>query len=147
MHLRNLPVVSSRKGSGTVNLLQLAEQFHHWIDHSAAGPEYRVWSIRFLRCLLSSVWCLDVLRCSRDQGTDIGADGSCLQGQFKRRRAVTQTCHRDGRIPPGAVFCLISSVRFRNEFYLIESQTSEAIYWTLYKVILLGHSYHSPVLD
>jgi hypothetical protein len=93
MRRRDLPVVSPRKGSVPVDMLELAEQFHHRPDHAAAGPEHRVRGVRVLRGVLRSVGGVDVFRCSRDQGPDAGADGPCVQGQFERRGAVTQACY------------------------------------------------------
>lgn len=54
----NSPLTHTLK---TLNLLQLAVQLHHRPYHPTAGRKYRLWRIRFLRCILLALALLGVL--------------------------------------------------------------------------------------
>lgn len=97
---RNLPFLSPLQRCGPLNLFELAEQLHHresmphllpsvcLIDtfsplsgpnHSASGPHYGIRSLRVFCHFLCPLICVDIPPCSRDEGTQPGANGRCFR--------------------------------------------------------------------
>ena len=76
----NSPELTALRRRRSLDLFQLAQQLHHRPHHAANGPKHGLRRLHFLRGFLLPQLCLDVLLRARDEGEDIGTDGSRFQG-------------------------------------------------------------------